>query len=242
MMLKPKLGINIDHVATVRNARGEDYPSPLRAALLAQKSGADSITIHLREDRRHIKDNDFIKINEKLRIPLNLEMAPTNEMLKISLKHRPDYICIVPEKRTEITTEGGLNLKKNQKLLKKILKKFKDKKIRSSLFIEPKISDIKIAKDLNADCVEIHTGKICNLLNKNKNIKKEFIKIKTAVSYANMIGLEVHAGHGINFSSAKVLSKIKGIKEFNIGHFLIGESIFIGLKKTIKTFRKIIKQ
>ena len=242
MMLKPKLGINIDHVATVRNARGEDYPSPLRAALLAQKSGADSITIHLREDRRHIKDNDLIKINKKLRIPLNLEMAPTNEMLKISLKHRPDYICIVPEKRTEITTEGGLNLKKNQKLLKKILKKFKDKKIRSSLFIEPKISDIKIAKDLNADCVEIHTGKICNLLNKNKNIKKEFIKIKTAVSYANMIGLEVHAGHGINFSSAKVLSKIKGIKEFNIGHFLIGESIFIGLKKTIKTFRKIIKQ
>ena len=242
MMLKPKLGINIDHVATVRNARGEDYPSPLRAALLAQKSGADSITIHLREDRRHIKDNDLIKINKKLRIPLNLEMAPTNEMLKISLKHRPDYICIVPEKRTEITTEGGLNLKKNQKLLKKILKKFKDKKIRSSLFIEPKISDIKIAKDLNADCVEIHTGKICNLLNKNKNIKKEFIKINTAVSYANMIGLEVHAGHGINFSSAKVLSKIKGIKEFNIGHFLIGESIFIGLKKTIKTFRKIIKQ
>ena len=242
MMLKPKLGINIDHVATVRNARGEDYPSPLRAALLAQKSGADSITIHLREDRRHIKDNDLIKINKKLRIPLNLEMAPTNEMLKISLKHRPDYICIVPEKRTEITTEGGLNLKKNQKLLKKILKKFKDKKIRSSLFIEPKISDIKIAKDLNADCVEIHTGKICNLLNKNKNIKKEFIKIKTAVSYANMIGLEVHAGHGINFSSAKVLSKIKGIKEFNIGHFIIGESIFIGLKKTIKTFRKIIKQ
>ena len=241
MMLKPKLGINIDHVATVRNARGEDYPSPLRAALLAQKSGADSITIHLREDRRHIKDNDLIKINEKLKIPLNLEMAPTIEMLKISLKHKPDYICIVPEKRTEITTEGGLNLKKNQKLLKKILKKFKDKKIRSSLFIEPKISDIKTAKDLNADCVEIHTGKICNLLNKNKNIKKEFIKIKTAVRYANMIGLEVHAGHGINFSSAKVLSKIKGIKEFNIGHFLIGESIFIGLKKTIKKFRKIIK-
>ena len=241
MMLKPKLGVNIDHVATVRNARGEDYPSPLRAALLAQKSGADSITIHLREDRRHIKDNDLIKINEKLKIPLNLEMAPTIEMLKISLKHKPDYICIVPEKRTEITTEGGLNLKKNKKLLKKILKKFKDKKIRSSLFIEPKISDIKIAKDIKADCVEIHTGKICNLLNKNKNIKKEFTKIKTAVSYANMIGLEVHAGHGINFSSAKVLSKIKGIKEFNIGHFLIGESIFIGLKKTIKTFRKIIK-
>ena len=240
-MLKTKLGVNIDHVATVRNARGEEYPSPLRAALLAQNSGADSITIHLREDRRHIKDNDLINIKKKLKIPLNLEMAPTIEMLKISLKHRPDYICVVPEKRTEITTEGGLNLKKNHKLLKKILKKFKDKKIRSSLFIEPRISDIKIAKDINADCVEIHTGKICNLLNKNKSIKKEFIKIRSAVSYANKIGLEVHAGHGINFSSAKVLSKIKGIKEFNIGHFLIGESIFIGMKKTIKSFRKIIR-
>ena len=236
-----RLGVNIDHVATIRNARGGLHPNPVIIAKEAISFGADSITIHLREDRRHIKDNDLIKINEKLKIPLNLEMAPTLEMLKISLKHKPDYICIVPEKRTEITTEGGLNLKKNKKLLKKILKKFKDKKIRSSLFIEPKISDIKIAKDINADCIEIHTGKICNLLNKNKNIKKEFIKIKTAVSYANMIGLEVHAGHGINFSSAKVLSKIKGIKEFNIGHFLIGESIFIGLKKTIKTFRKIIK-
>jgi len=240
-MIKPKLGVNIDHVATVRNARGEDYPSPLRAALLAQKYGADSITIHLREDRRHIRDNDLIKINKKLKIPLNLEMAPTIEMLKISLKHKPDYICIVPEKRTEITTEGGLNIKKNKKLLKKILKKFKLKNIRSSLFIEPKISDIKIAKDINADCIEIHTGKICNLYNKKKNIKKELKKIKTAVKYANKIGLEVHAGHGINFASAKILSKIKGIKEYNIGHFLIGESIFLGLKKTIKIFKGIIK-
>ena len=240
-MLKTKLGVNIDHVATVRNARGEDYPSPLRAALLAQKYGADSITIHLREDRRHIRDNDLIKINEKLKIPLNLEMAPTIEMLKISLKYKPDYICIVPEKRTEITTEGGLNLKKNKKLLKKILKKFKLKNIRSSLFIEPKISDIKIAKDIKADCVEIHTGKICNLYNRQKNIKKELKKIKSAVKYANKIGLEVHAGHGINFASAKVLSRIKGIREYNIGHFLIGESIFLGMKKTIKIFKGIIK-
>ena len=240
-MVKPKLGVNIDHVATVRNARGENYPSPLRAALFAEKYGADSITIHLREDRRHIKDNDLIKIIKKLKIPLNLEMAPTNEMLRISLKHRPDYICIVPEKRTEITTEGGLNLKKNKKLIKNILQKFKIKKIRTSLFIEPNISDIIIAKEINADCIEIHTGKICNLFNKNKNIKKEFKKIKTAVNYANNIGLEVHAGHGINFASAKILSKIKGIKEFNIGHFLIGESIFLGMKKTIKKFREIIK-
>ena len=239
--MKCKLGVNIDHVATVRNARGENYPSPLRAALLAEKYGADSITIHLREDRRHIKDYDLTNIKKKLKIPLNLEMAPTNEMLRISLKRKPDYICIVPEKRTEITTEGGLNLNKNKKFIRKILKKFKEKKIRTSLFIEPKISDIKIAKEMKADCIEIHTGKICNLLNKNKNIKKEFKKIKTAVNYANSIGLEVHAGHGINFASAKILSKIKGIKEFNIGHFLIGESIFLGMKKTIKKFKNIIK-
>ena len=239
--MKCKLGVNIDHVATVRNARGENYPSPLRAALLAEKYGADSITIHLREDRRHIKDYDLTNIKKKLKIPLNLEMAPTNEMFRISLKRKPDYICIVPEKRTEITTEGGLNLNKNKKFIRKILKKFKEKKIRTSLFIEPKISDIKIAKEMKADCIEIHTGKICNLLNKKKNIKKEFKKIKTAVNYANDIGLEVHAGHGINFASAKILSKIKGIKEFNIGHFLIGESIFLGMKKTIKKFKNIIK-
>ena len=241
-MSKPKLGVNIDHVATVRNARGEDYPKPLRAALTAQNSGADSITIHLREDRRHIIDKDLIEINKKLKIPLNLEMAPTNEMLKISLKHKPNYICIVPEKRNEITTEGGLNLKKNKNLLKKILKKFKQNNIRSSLFIEPKISDIKIASDIKSDCVELHTGKFCNLYNRGNNTKKEFERIKKAVKYANKMGLEVHAGHGISFSTAKILKKISGIKEFNIGHFIIGESIFLGMNKTIKIFKNIIKK
>ena len=239
-MPKVKLGVNIDHVATVRNARGETYPSPLRAALMAQKYGADSITIHLREDRRHIKDKDFLEINKKLKIPLNLELAPTKEMLKISLKHKPNYICIVPEKRSEITTEGGLNLKKNKKLIRDFLKKFRAKKIRTSLFIEPNISDIKVAKEINANCVEIHTGKFCNLLNKKKSISNEFKRLKRAVNYANIIGLDVHAGHGITFESAKILSKIKGIKEYNIGHFLIGESIFLGLKKTIKKFKNII--
>ena len=239
-MSKVKLGVNIDHVATVRNARGEIYPSPLRAALIAQKYGADSITIHLREDRRHIKDKDFLEINKKLKIPLNLELAPTKEMLKISLKHKPNYICIVPEKRSEITTEGGLNLKKNKKLIRDFLKKFRKKKIRTSLFIEPNISDIKVAKEINANCVEIHTGKFCNLLNKKKSTSNEFNRLKRAVNYANVIGLDVHAGHGITFESAKILSKIKGIKEYNIGQFLIGESIFLGLKKTIKKFKNII--
>jgi len=241
-MSLPRLGVNIDHVATIRNARGEIYPSPLKAALLAQKFGADSITIHLREDRRHIRDKDLIEIKKKLKIPLNLEMAPTKAMLKISLKHKPRYVCIVPEKRKEITTEGGLNLKRNFSLIRKIIKELRKKNIRTSLFIEPDIQDIKIAKKIEADCIEIHTGKICNLHNKKKNTKNEFKKIQKSVNFANNIGLEVHAGHGITFSSASLLSKIKGIKEFNIGHFLIGESIFIGIKDCIKKFKKILKK
>ena len=241
-MKSPRLGVNIDHVATVRNARGENYPSPLRAALLAQKYGANSITIHLREDRRHIVDSDLKAIKKKLKIPLNLEMAPTNEMLSISLKFKPTFVCIVPEKRKEITTEGGLNLKNNFSLLKKIIIKLKKKKIRTSLFIEPKISDIIIAKKLNVDCIEIHTGKFCSLSNQKKSTKNEFKKIKKAVLFANKIGLEVHAGHGINFITGRILSKIKGIKEFNIGHFLVGESIFVGLKETIKKFKKILSK
>tara|TARA_B100000029_G_scaffold65503_1_gene58505 strand:- start:3252 stop:3977 length:726 start_codon:yes stop_codon:yes gene_type:complete len=241
-MRPPRLGVNIDHVATIRNARGENYPNPLKAALLAQKFGADSITIHVREDRRHIREKDLYEIKKKLKIPLNLEMAPTKEMLRISLKHKPEYVCIVPEKRREITTEGGLNLKRNSNLIKKVIIKLKKKRIRTSLFIEPNIKDIKIAKNLHADCIEIHTGKICNLHNKKKSIKNEFKKIQKAVNFANNIGLEVHAGHGITFSSAKLLSKIKGIKEFNIGHFLIGESIFIGIRDCIKIFKKILKK
>ena len=240
-MSKIRLGVNIDHVATVRNARGENYPSPLRAALFAQKSGADSVTIHLREDRRHINDSDLKEIKSKLKIPFNLEIAATNEMLKIALKRKPPFICIVPEKRQEITTEGGLNLNFKKNFLKKIINKLKKNKSRVSLFVEPNLNDIKESKNLNADCVEIHTGKFCNLVNKNKNYKNELKRIKTAVIMGNKLGLEVHAGHGLTYKSAKILSKISGIKEFNIGHFLIGESIFVGLNKTIKNFRKIVK-
>jgi len=241
-MSLPRLGVNIDHVATIRNARGENYPSPLKAALLAQKFGADSITIHLREDRRHIRDKDLTDIKKKIKIPLNLEMAPTKAMLRISLKHKPRYVCIVPEKRKEITTEGGLNLKRNSSLIRKIIRELRRKNIRTSLFIEPDIEDIKIAKKIEADCIEIHTGKICNLYNKKKNTKNEFKKIQKSVNFANNIGLEVHAGHGITFSSAMLLSRIEGIKEFNIGHFLIGESIFIGIRDCIKKFKKILKK
>ena len=240
-MGKIRLGVNIDHVATVRNARGEDYPSPLRAALEAQKSGADSVTIHLREDRRHIREFDLKEIKSKLKIPLNLEIAATKEMLKIALKSKPDFICIVPEKRKELTTEGGLNLKHNRSLLKKIIHKLKKNKHRVSLFIEPSIKDVKDSKFLNADCIEIHTGKICNLINKNRNISNELERIKRAVNEGNKLGLEVHAGHGLTFKSAKILAKVKGIKEFNIGHFLVGESIFEGMGSVIKNFKRIIK-
>ena len=239
-MKKIRLGVNIDHVATVRNARGENYPSPLKAAVLAEKHGAHSITIHLREDRRHINDADLILISSKLRIPLNLEIAATQEMLKIALKHKPNFVCIVPEKRKEITTEGGLNLNHNVNFIKEIIHKLKKNKSRVSLFIEPSKEDIRKAKHLNADCIEIHTGKFCNLINENKNYTKELNKIKKAVIFGNEIGLEVHAGHGLTYKSAKILSKIKGISEFNIGHFLIGESIFEGLSDVIKKFKKIL--
>ena len=240
-MKKIRLGVNIDHVATVRNARGEKYPSPLRAAILAEKYGADSVTIHLREDRRHINDSDLSLINSKLKIPLNLEIASTDEMLKIALRHKPPFVCIVPEKRKEITTEGGLNLNYKKEFLKKIIYRLKRNKSRVSLFIEPNQSDIKKAKLLNADCIEIHTGKFCNLVNEKKSFTNELKKIEKAVACGNKIGLEVHAGHGLTYESAKILSKIKGIKEFNIGHFLIGESIFVGLSNSIKQFKKIIK-
>ena len=240
-MKRIRLGVNIDHVATVRNARGESYPSPLRAAILAEKNKADSVTIHLREDRRHINELDLKKIIKKLKIPLNLEIAATNEMLEIASRSKPPFICIVPEKRKEITTEGGLNLNYKKSFLKKLIKKLKKNKSRISLFIEPNLKDLEEAKNLNADCVELHTGKLCNLINKKKNYKNELRKIQKAVHKGIKLGLEVHAGHGLTYNSAKILSKIKGIQEFNIGHFLIGESIFEGMPSAIRKFKRILK-
>tara|TARA_Y200000002_G_scaffold139904_1_gene115422 strand:- start:612 stop:1337 length:726 start_codon:yes stop_codon:yes gene_type:complete len=240
-MKKIRLGVNIDHVATVRNARGENYPSPLRAAILAEKNGADSVTIHLREDRRHINEFDLKRIIKKLKIPLNLEIAATKEMLKIASRSKPPFICIVPEKRKEITTEGGLKLNYNKNFLEILIKKLKRNKSRISLFVEPNLKDLEQAKKLNVDCVEIHTGKLCNLINKKKNYKNELNRIQKAVHKGVKLGLEVHAGHGLTFNSAKILSKIKGIQEFNIGHFLIGESIFEGMPLIIKKFKKILK-
>ena len=236
-----RLGVNIDHVATLRNARGEFHPDPFLAAKFVKKQGADSITIHLREDRRHIKDLDAKKICSIKNLLVNLEISIKNEIVKNALNIKPDFICIVPENRKEITTEGGLNLRKNQKKIKSIIRLFRNKKIRTSLFINPSLNDILISKNLGADCVEIHTGRFATLVKSKKKIKNEFLRIEKCSKLANKIGLEVHAGHGLDFKSTKFLSKINEIKEFNIGHFIIGESIFHGFNKVIKKFKRIIK-
>ena len=237
-----RLGVNIDHIATLRNARGEFHPDPITAAKFVRKAGADSITIHLREDRRHIKDNDAKKICSINNLLVNLEISTNPEIVKIALKIKPNYICIVPENRKEITTEGGLNLKKNKIKIKNIISLFKKKNIRTSLFIDPNIDDVKISKEIKSDCIEIHTGRLANLIKSKKKYLKELNRVQKCSKTAKEIGLEVHAGHGLDYKTTKILTKINQIEEFNIGHYLIGESIFFGLSKVIKNFKKILKK
>ena len=237
-----RLGVNIDHIATLRNARGEIHPDPCFAASEVIKMGADSVTIHLREDRRHINDLDAKKICKLKKILVNLEISMNDKIVKNALKIKPNYICIVPENRKEVTTEGGLNLVKNQKKLRNIIKIFKQAKIRTSLFVNPSIRDIKISNDLNADCVEIHTGRLSNLVKSKKDYNAELSRIKKSSVLAKKLNIEVHAGHGLDYQTTKILSKINEIQEFNIGHFIIGESIFFGLSKVIRNFKKIIKK
>ena len=234
-----RLGVNIDHVATIRNARGSFHPDPLTIAKHVIKCGAHSVTIHLREDRRHIKDSDVVKICKNKKIITNLEISLNKKIINLALKNKPNFICIVPEKRKEVTTEGGLNLIKNKKKIKAIISLFNKKNIRTSLFVDPTLKDIKIAKELNATCVELHTGKISNLVKENKNYKNEYLKIKKCSELGVKLGIEVHAGHGLDYKTTSILSKIKEITEFNIGHFIIGESLTHGLKNTVKAFKKI---
>ena len=237
-----RLGVNIDHIATLRNARGEIHPDPCYAASEVVKMGADSVTIHLREDRRHINDLDAKKICKLKKILVNLEISMNDKIVNNALKIKPNYICIVPENRNEVTTEGGLNLDKNQKKLRNIIQIFKQAKIRTSLFVNPSIRDIKISNDLNADCVEIHTGRLSNLVKSKKDYNAELSRIKKSSVLAKKLNIEVHAGHGLDYQTTKILSKINEIQEFNIGHFIIGESIFFGLSKVIRNFKKIIKK
>ena len=235
-----KLGINIDHVATLRNARGEGHPNILEIAKIVKDSGADSITVHLREDRRHIKDQDLKMLCRK-RYLINMEMAANIKMMNIAIKNNPKFVCIVPEKRNEVTTEGGLNLNKNYSLLNKIVKTLNKKKIRTSLFIDPTIRNIKLSKKIGAKCVELHTGKISRLIKNNKDFSKEFLKIKRCSKFGVENNIEIHAGHGLDYKTTRLLTKISHITEYKIGHFIIGESIKIGISKVIKNFKKIIK-
>ncbi|MDC3125490.1 pyridoxine 5'-phosphate synthase [Candidatus Pelagibacter sp.] len=236
-----RLGVNIDHVATLRNARGEKHPDPISAALHVVKFGADSVTIHLREDRRHINDKDAKRICNLKNVLVNLEVSMNESIISNALRIKPNYICIVPENRKEITTEGGLNLKKNFDKLKKIVFKFKKAKIRTSLFVNPSLKDIKISKSLGVDCIEIHTGNLSNKVKSKQKHNKELQRIKNSSKLANSLGIEVHAGHGLDYKTTKLLSKIKEIHEYNIGHFIIGESVFHGLSKVIKNFKKLLK-
>jgi pyridoxine 5-phosphate synthase len=241
-MSSARLGVNIDHVATLRNARGEDYPSPVKAALKCQEFGADGITAHLREDRRHIRDADIEAIKSQISIPLNFEMAPTNEMVEIAIKTLPNACCIVPEKREEVTTEGGIDVKRNHNILGTIISRLKKNNIRVSLFVDSSIDQIKLAKELGSDIIEIHAGEFCRKVHDRLDFQKELNTIKEAASFAESIGLETHVGHGVTFDSILELSKINEVREFNIGHFIISESLFLGLETTIKKMKTLIAE
>lgn len=233
---KIRLGVNIDHVATIRNARGDTHPSVIEAVKIAEKSGADGITAHLREDRRHICDQDIFDIKNTTSLPLNMEMAATSEMLQIAIEAKPNAVCIVPEKREELTTEGGLEVAGAMGKLTPIITDLKSAGIRVSLFVEANIEQIEAAKEIHADIIEIHTGTYCNLpISKNHS---ELEKINNAAEHAGKIGLECHAGHGLNYENVTPIAAIPQIVELNIGHFLIGESIFSGLEHSIRKMRK----
>ena len=231
-----RLGVNIDHVATVRNARGGDNPDPLRAALLAQEAGADGITAHLREDRRHIRDEDIAALKAQLKIPLNLEMAATDEMLAIALKHRPHAACIVPEKREERTTEGGIDCIGQHNRLRPIVAALTDAGIRVSMFIEPDRKQIDTARALGAPVVELHTGAYANATGEAR--AKILKHIHNGAEFGADIGLEIHAGHGLTYDNVGPIAAIPHIRELNIGHFLIGEAIFTGLADAIAEMRR----
>ena len=230
-----RLGVNIDHVATVRNARGAGYPDPVRAALLAAEAGADGITAHLREDRRHITDDDIARLSEQLTIPLNLEMAATDEMLAIALRHRPHAACIVPEKREERTTEGGLDAAGQHNHLASLVSDLRGASIRVSLFIEPDPRQIEAAIRLGAPVVELHTGRYAELAGEEQAV--ELRRLADAAALAAKNGLEVHAGHGLTYANVAPIAAIPQIRELNIGHFLVGEALFVGLGDAVREMR-----
>ncbi|GAA0617498.1 pyridoxine 5'-phosphate synthase [Thalassospira tepidiphila] len=241
MNAKLRLGVNIDHVATIRNARGGDLPDPVRAAELAKAAGADGITAHLREDRRHIRDADMQRLREEVDLPLNFEMAATDEMLAIAIQTKPHAVCLVPEKREERTTEGGLDVAGGHNHLKRFVSDLGDAGIRVSLFIEASEAQLDAAKSLGAPVVEIHTGAYCDA-KADEERARELDRIRHAVQYGAGIGLEIHAGHGLNFETVKPIAAMPEIAELNIGHFLIGEAVFVGLEAAIAEMRRLMDE
>ena len=237
-----RLGVNIDHVATIRNARGGNHPDPLRAAHIAVDAGADGITAHLREDRRHISDQDISRLKQELTRPLNFEMAATEEMLAIALAHMPHACCLVPERREERTTEGGLDVAAGSNALTRFVGELRSAGSRVSLFIEPDRKQIDAAAKLEADVVEIHTGRYCELALQNDvaAVQAEVDRIADAANHAASAGLEVHAGHGLTFATVPAIAQIGVIVELNIGHFLIGEAIFSGLHSAVQRMRLVM--
>ncbi len=233
-----RLGVNIDHVATVRNARGGYHPDPVRAAKIAEDAGADGITAHLREDRRHIRDFDMAAIRSSINIPLNFEMAATSEMISLAVETMPSAVCIVPERREEVTTEGGLAVVGHEARLFKILTPIKRAGIRLSLFVEANEAEIKAAASIGADSVELHTGRYCYDVERRSD---ELARLASAASLVHSLGMECHAGHGLDYDTVGAVAAIPEMKELNIGHFLIGESIFMGLPAAISRMRQLLR-
>ena len=237
-----RLGINIDHVATLRIARGGDTPKVIEAAKVVEESGADIITVHVREDRRHINENDLKNILNTVNIPVNLEIAANSEMIEMATQYNPKFVCFVPENRKEITTEGGLDVVKNFKALSNVLKSILETEIKVSVFIDPDKEQIKATKDLGINTIEFHTGSYANAFSKNKNIDKELKKIEENSHFAKQIGLNCHAGHGLTFENVAKIAGLPDIIELNIGHFIIADSIFNGLQNSILKMRDIIAE
>ncbi len=237
-----KLGVNIDHVATLRNARGGNYPNVVQSAKVAEQSGADSITVHIREDRRHINETDLENLLDTINIPLNLEIAAKEETVAIALKNQPKSVCFVPENRQEITTEGGLDVKKNFNHLKQMIDPMLKTDIKISLFIDPSEEQLYATKDLGVNTIELHTGAYANAFEKNTDLEFELNRLKSSAMLAEDLSLNCHAGHGLNFENVVSIAKIKNILELNIGHFIIADSIFNGLQNSIQKMKNIINE
>ncbi|MEV8465211.1 pyridoxine 5'-phosphate synthase [Fluviibacterium sp. DFM31] len=237
-----RLGVNIDHVATVRNARGSAYPDPLRAALLAEAAGADGITAHLREDRRHISDADIAALADRLTVPLNFEMAATVEMQAIALRHKPHAVCIVPEKREERTTEGGLDVRREEARLAAYIAPLRAAGSRVSIFIAADAAQIEAAQRIGAEVIELHTGAYCDFHAEGRIAERdaELARLTEMATYAKALGLEVHAGHGLTYDTVQPIAALPEVMELNIGHFLIGEAIFLGLEPAIREMRRLM--